>query len=113
VQLLQDLAQDRGAGVIVALDRALPQRVAAGTLDQDRRPLVGQQAGGAVAVPPAQQAMAVLLLGFAADLQHRRFAGGGQHRPELGMGRLDGRAITPQSPAAQVGFAHAGWAVLE
>jgi hypothetical protein len=63
VQPLQDLAQDRGAGVIVALDRALPQRVAAGTLDQDRRPLVGQQAGGAVTVPPAQQAMAVLLLG--------------------------------------------------
>ncbi|KAG1256743.1 hypothetical protein G6F66_014785 [Rhizopus arrhizus] len=45
--------------------------------------------------------MAVLLLGFAADLQHRRLADGGQHRPELGMGRPDGCAITPQSPAAQ------------
>jgi hypothetical protein len=102
VQPLQDLAQDRGAGVIVALDRTLPQRVAAGTLDQDRRP---SWASRRAAPSPSHQRSRrwPFCLGFAADLQHRRFAVGGQHRPELGVGRFDGRAITPQSPAAQVG----------
>ncbi|MNI28451.1 hypothetical protein D3C73_822280 [compost metagenome] len=113
VQLLQDLAQDHGAGVVLALDRTLPQRVAVRPFDQDRRPLVGQQACGTVAVSPAQQAMAVLFLCLRAHLQHGRLARGGQHRPEPGMGGTDRRTITSQSPAAQVGFAHGEGAVLE